>query len=418
MLKVEDLVDKDTILHHTVTRTEAPKAVSSDKSVLAPARFLAREIGGRAPGSPGERSASRFVERELKALGLEAELQRFRTTATTAWSELLVHVILITGVLLFPLDYRISYVLVFIGFIFFLLEQFGRSPLSWLQPHRKSENVMAKISGRNDPKRTLVIAAHVDSPRSAFYYRPGLIRFFRAFTLLDIFCMSLLFMIFSLTFGGSILKMEADKLNLLWKIGLIFLIVPFLSLIGLTQRAFSGKPIRGANDNASGVAVLLELARVYSRRRPQNLDIWFVATGAADAGGTGIKRLLSRNRRGLKGAFFVILDKVGYGLPVCYRKEGVLFPFRANRKLTSIVKDIYQVHPHYAGGFKRNGLYRGEGFQLLSRGKKALTLSAREKPGCPRFWRWHEDDLENLDPRCMRLTLDLVRSMIDKLDKE
>jgi len=412
------LVEKDTILHHTVTRSEASKATISDKSIVAPARFLAREIGGRAPGSPGERSASRFMERELKALGLEPELQRFRTPVTTAWSELLVRLLFITGVLLFPLANRFSYVSIFFAFIFFLLEQFGRSPFGWLQVHRKSENVIAQIKARENSKKTLVVAAHVDSPRSAFYYRPGLVKFLRIFSILDIACMSFLFMLFTFTFAGAILKMEAEKLNLFWKIGLIPLIVPSLALIGLAQKAFAGKPIAGANDNASGAAVLLELARVYSRRRPQNLDIWFVATGAADAGGIGIKRLLGRNRRQLRGAFFVILDKVGSGLPVCYRKEGGLFPFKANRKLISVVKEIFQVHPHYDAGFKRNGLDRGEGFQLLSRGKKAITLTSRNKGGCPQFWRWYEDDLDNLDPKCMRLTLDLIRALVDKLDKE
>jgi Peptidase family M28 len=415
---VEDLVEEDTILHHKVTRSEAPKAVISEKSIVAPARFLAREIGGRAPGSPGERSASRFVERELKAMGLDPELQRFRTSITTAWSEMLVHFIVIVGVLIFPLMSGLAYALILIGFLFFLLEEFGRSPFSWLQSFAHSENVVARVAARETPQKKLVIVAHVDSPRSAFYYRPSLARFFRIFTVLDIVCMSLLFMLFTFCFGGFILKMEASSLDLLWKIGLVPLVIPFLTLVALSHKAFAGKPIPGANDNASGVGVLIELARAYSRRRPQNLEIWFVATGAADAGGTGIKRLLSKNRGQLRGAYYVILDKVGVGLPVCFRKEGVLFPFRANRKLTSVLKEIFNVHPHHSDGFKRNGLYRDEAFQLLSRGKRAITLSTREKSGCPPNWRWPEDNLDGIDPRSMRLTFDLVRAMVDNLDNE
>ncbi len=412
------MVEEDTILHHKVTRSEAPKAVVSEKSIIAPARFLSREIGGRAPGSPGERSASRYVEREFKGMGLDPELQRFRTPVTTAWSELLVHFILIIGVIIFSLFSILAYVLIFFGFVFFLLEEFGRSPFAWLQSFAKSENVVTRVSAREKASRKLVIVAHVDSPRSALYYQPELARFYRIFTIIDFICMAFLFMLFTFSFGGFILKMEASALNLFWKIGLIPLVVPLVALIALAQKAFAGKPIPGANDNASGVAVLLELARTYSRRHPQNLELWLVATGAADAGGMGIKRLLSKNRRQLRGSYYIVLDKVGSGLPVCFKKEGVIFPFRANRKLTSVVKEVFKVHPHYANGFKKNRLYRSESVQLLSRGKKAITIGTCEKRGCPPNWRWRKDDLDNIDPRSMRLTLDLVRSMVDALDKE
>lgn len=412
------MVEKDPpILHHTVTRSEAPKPGSSEKSILAPARFLSREIGGRAPGSPGERSASRYVEREFKALRLATEVQRFRTPVTTAWSEALAHFTFIAGVLLFPLARGFSYALVFFGFILLLLEDFGRSPFAWLQPHKHSENVIARIDARNEPVKTVVLVAHADSPRSAFYYRPGLVKVYRIFGILDFLCIALLFMLFTFIFAGSLLKMESDQLNLLWKIGLVPLLVPLMTLIGLSHKALFGKAIPGANDNASGIAVLMELARTYSRRRPQNIDLWMVSTGAADAGGVGIRRLLRYNRGQLKDAYFVVLDKVGYGLPVCFRKEGPIFPFRASRKLTSLTKKILDVHPHFSAGFKKNALYRGEGFQLLSRGKKAITISSREKSGHPRYWRWRDDKLDNLDPRCMRLCMDLVRAMIDVIDR-
>lgn len=412
------MVKGDAILHHRVARSETAKAAASDKSIVAPARFLAREVGARAPASPGERSASRFVEREFKAMGVDAELQRFRTPVTTAWSQMTIHLIFVLGVLLFPLTWRLGYVLVFLGFIGFLMEEFGRSPLSWLQSFRKSENVLARLPARGEARKKLVIVAHIDSPRSAFYYQPKLVRFFRAFTVLDFVCMSLLFMVFTFSFGGSILNMESSTLDFFWRLALIPLIIPLLALFALAHKAFYGKPTPGANNNASGVAVLLELGRTYARRRPQNIELWLATTGSADAGGTGIRRLLGRNRSELRGAYYIVLDNVGNGLPVCFKKEGRIFSFHANRKLLAIVREVFKVHPHYGSGFKRNGLYRNETLQLLSRGKKAITLSTRDAKGPPPNWKWKKDDLDGLDPRSMRLTLDLIRSIVDKLDQE
>jgi hypothetical protein len=414
----ESVEKREPILHHTVTRGEGPKTGQRERGILWPARHLARDIGPRPPGSPAERSAARFVEKELKALGLVVETQRFKAPSTTAWSEFFVHLTLVVGVLIFPISSHFSYALIFLGFIFFLMEEYGRGPFSWLQPRRQSENVVARIKPMRNPRKTLVVMAHTDSPRSAFYYRPGMVRFFRTTLLLDFICQACLFMLFTVSYGGYLLDMEQDKLGLLWRLGLILLVIPILALIGLFAKAALGKATPGGNDNGSGVAVLLELARVYSRRQPHNIDLWLVSTGASDAAGLGARRFVRDNRRELKGAFYIILDQVGRGFPVCYRREGRLIPFRANRYLTSLARNLSEVHAHYSAGFRRNNLYISEGFQLLSRGRKAVTVSSREKSRYPRYWRLYNDDYDNLDPRSLRLTLDFVQSMVDEVDRQ
>jgi Peptidase family M28 len=407
----------EPILHHTVTRKGGPKDKQGEKGIILPAKHLTKDIGPRPPGSAGERSAARFIEKEFKSLDLEAETQRFKTPVTTAWSEFTIHLMMIVGVLVFPLSSHLSIGLIVISFFLFLLEEYGRSPFTWLQPHRQSGNIVTSISPTRENLLTLVIVAHTDSPRSAFFYHPGLVRFFRTFLLLDVICQAGLFMLFIFIYGGHLLKMQQDKLTFLWHIGLLLLIVPLLAAIALLYKASSGKATPGGNDNASGVAVLLELARVFSRRHPLNIELWLVGTGASDAAGMGIRRLLRDNRKKLRGAYFMVLDQVGTGLPVCYRREGRLITFRANRRLSSLAKDASRSHAHYSAGFRRNNLYISEGFQLLSRGKKALSISTREKSRYPRNWRWPGDDYDNLDPRSIRLTFDFVRAMVDSLDR-
>ncbi len=407
----------EPILHHTVTRKGGSKDRQGEKGIIWPAKHLTRDVGPRPPGSPGERSAARFIEKEFNSLGFRAETQRFKTPVTTVWSEFAIHMIMIVGVLLFPLSRHLSIGLIVIGFFLFLLEEFGRSPFTWLQPHRQSGNVVTSIDPIRENLQTLVVVAHTDSPRSAFFYHPGLAHLFRTFLLLDVICQAGLFMLFIFTYGGSLLKMDQDTLTFLWHIGLLILIIPFLALIALFSKAVWGKATPGGNDNASGISVLLELARVYSRRHPLNLELWLVGTGACDVAGMGIRRLLRENRKKLKGAYFIILDQVGAGIPVCYRREGRLITFRANRHLSSLAKEVSRSHAHYNAGFRRNNLYISEGFQLLSRGKKAITISTREKSRYPRNWKWLGDDYDNLDPRSLRLTFDFVRAMVDTLDR-
>jgi hypothetical protein len=131
----------------------------------------------------------------------------------------------------------------------------------------------------------------------------------------------------------------------------------------------------------------------------------------------GLKRLTSKYRRDLRGAYFIVLDQVGRGFPVCYRREGRLIPFRGNRRLLSLSRRISDIHAHYGVAFKRNYLYISEGYQLLSRGKRALTISSREQSRYPRYWRWQKDDYSNIDPRTLRLTADFVQAVVDNIDR-
>lgn len=409
--------DSDNILHHTVSSGESSGGGRQrEKGITWPARYLAREIGPRAPGSNGERSAARFVEKEMRSLGAEAEALNLHTPATTAWSEMLVHLIVLVGVILYPANSHVSFALVFLGFFLFLLEYYGRSPFNWLQPHRRSQNVIARLRPGREGRRTLVIIAHMDSPRTAFYRRPGLILTVRAAFLLDFACMAALFMLFSIAYAGHLLSMEEETLTLLWHLGLAIAPVPAAVSFALLIKA-AGVSTPGGNDNASGIAVLLELARAYTRRRPLFTDLWLVATSGADAGGAGIKKLLWQYRRELKGAYFIVMDGVGRGFPVCYRREGRLFPFRANRKLVDAVKRVNDVHAHYSAGFRRNNLYLGEGFQLISRGRRAITVSSREESRYPRYWRCVKDDYDNIDVRSLRLSLDFMIALIDNIDR-
>ena len=407
----------DSTLRYTVTKMGRSRGRPGEGGIVWPARHLSKNIGPRPPGSQAERSASHYFAKELKALGFAPEAQRFKTPSTTAWSEFFVHLITIVGVLTFPVFTHLSFILVLLGFFLFLLEQYGRSPFSWLQRHHPSENIICKINPLRDRHRVVVIAAHIDSPRSAFYYRPGIVNFFRISFLLDFFCHAGLFMLFTFAYGGYLLNMDQDILNFLWLIGLALTLIPFLSMIALFCKATLGKATPGGNDNASGVAVLLELARLFSHRLPIHTEVWLVSTGASDAGCLGIRRLMRENRSQLRGAYFIILDQVGRGFPVCYRREGRLIPFRPNRILLSAAKDVSKNQTPYHAGFIRNNLYISEGFQLLSRGKKALTVSSRDKSRYPLYWRWEKDGYQNVDPRSLRLTFDFIRALIDNLDR-
>lgn len=408
--------DKDGMLQHTITTSEGLRSKRREKGILWPVRYLAREIGPRVPGSKGEKKAARFVERELKELGFAVETQSFRVPSTIVWSKILAHLLLVTGVLVFPVHHHLSYALVFAGFFSFLLEGYGCSPFAWMAPHRQSENVIARVAPSREPAVKLVLVAHLDSHYSAFYYRPEMVRFYRFFRGTDYACQVALFVLFTLAYGGYLLSMEPQKLELLWRIGLIIAVPPFLALLALFSKAVSDRASPGGNHNASGVALLLELARAYSRHQPHEAELWFAFTGASEINGRGVRKLVRSHRRELQDAYFIVLEGLGRGFPACRRKEGHLLGFRADRRLVNLAREIISSYTHYSGGLTKNRLHQGEAFHLLSRGYRAMSVCGQEESPLPRFWRWDKDDHTNVDPRNLRLALDFVRTLVDAVD--
>ena len=408
--------DSESILQHTITSpgTDAMRRV--EKGIIGSVRHLSRDIGARTAGSKGERRAARFVERELEGMGLAVETQRFRAPATTAWSEALSHLVTVAGVLLFPVNTVLSYALVFLGFLFFLLEGFGRSPLAWASPRIQSENVIARISPAREAETKLVLVAHLDSPRSAFYHRPGLAAMLRFLYLVDATCQAALFMLFTVAFGGWLLSMERGRLDFLWYTGLMVAVPPFLAMLALFSKAIAGRDTPGGNLNASGVAVLLELSRICSRHPLYKAELWFAFTGASEVAALGVRKLVRRYRSRLRNAYFIVLEGVGRGFPACCRREGRLIPFRANRRLLALAKRTSQNYIHHGNGLVANNLYLGEGYHLISRGHRAVTLCSREDSPLPRYWHWVKDDHLHVDSRRLRTSLDFLRALVDAVD--
>lgn len=408
--------EKDGILQHTVSASQESRSRLWEKGIAWPARHLAADIGPRPPGSKGEKRAARYVQRELEELGYQVEVDDFRTPVTTAWGKTLDRLLLVIGVIIFPVNEHLSYALVFAGFIAFLLERYGRCPFSWLAPGGRSSNVVVRSSPAREPEVRLVLLAHLDSPKSAFYYRPALVSLYRPFRIADTAAQGALFIFFTLAYGGHLLSMDSSKLDFIWRAGLAFSVIPFLSMLALFSKALSDRTSPGGNHNGSGVALLLELARSYSRHRPHSAELWFAFTGASEANGRGARMLVRQHRRELRGAYFLVIEGVGRGFPTCRVKEGPFPGFHADRRLLKLANRIIESYAHYSGGMSSNRLCSGEAFQLLSRGHRAMTVTGKEESTIPRFWRWEGDDQTNVDPRNLRLALDFIRALLDAAD--
>lgn len=101
--------------------------------------------------------------------------------------------------------------------------------------------------------------------------------------------------------------------------------------IALSVQAALSKTVPGANDNASGVAGLIELTRRLSADPIPGLEVIVLSPGGEEAGGVGIAAWLKQEAGKLDPTttLFVGLDSIGSGEPVVSVRESITGRYRA-----------------------------------------------------------------------------------------
>jgi Zn-dependent M28 family amino/carboxypeptidase len=86
--------------------------------------------------------------------------------------------------------------------------------------------------------------------------------------------------------------------------------------------------VPGANDNASGVAGVLELVGRLARERPDGLEVVALFPGCEESGMGGMAAWLGSQELDPERTLVIGLDTVGSGEPVVLEAEGGLWPVR------------------------------------------------------------------------------------------
>src|SRR5262249_585630 len=135
----------------------------------------------------------------------------------------------------------------------------------------------------------------------------------------------------------------------------------------------SGELTRGASDNASGVAVLLDLAQRFTHDRRADADVWLVATGSKETWLSGMRRLLATHRFGKANTQFLNIDHVGSDELHYVTSEGMLMTFASNRDMTAAARA--EAEAHHAAPLVWQGL-PSDAFLPLVRGYRAMSITA------------------------------------------
>lgn len=143
-------------------------------------------------------------------------------------------------------------------------------------------------------------------------------------------------------------------------------------------------------------------------------EIWFVATGADDAGGCGMKALLDVFGDDLEDALIINIENVGAGTVGFVTEEGMGRVLRADRRLLTQAKRTARESGLAIKAGSRRGLMTSA-TPALARRFRAMTVMAFDINGRVPNWRWRTDTVDNISANTIEQATEFVTALVRDL---
>ncbi len=371
----------------------------------------------RASGTANERKAARHINQLMRNLGLVASMDEFRTQKRMTWELVSILAFFLIEALFFFTNPIPALIFGLVGIILF----WGHfttlfKPLAPLFKISKSHNVVGKLLNP-DAAFKIIFTAHYDTARSGPMWNPKTVSSFR-FNFLAGF-----FMLFAMQVVAAlkIFSIEFTALNIIFIIGGIYVLAQIIILLHAGLR---GALVQGASDNASGVAVMMNLAAELKEKPHPDVEFWFVATGSEEVGALGMADFMKTYGEDLESenTYFINFDNIGSGNLHYYTGEGMLNLFRFSKDLIASAKKATQQKPFKSITPAKYTLAYTDAIVPASRGWQSILLLATDDHGRIPNWHWPTDVLENIDFTIPQLasdfTLELLRNLTTILEQK
>lgn len=372
-------------------------------------KHLVLSIGPRGATTENERRAAMYIERILRASGLAVWTQEFPSIPSPSYSYILIYTLCIIGTFLCFLDFVMGAVIVITAYTFYVLENIFLLPivtqlLSFIFGYR-SKNVIGLLKSDEVPRIRVVLIAHYDTAKASSIFKPEKIKNIKSIV-------RTCFTSFTLIVVLSIINIfiESYALSML----IVFAGIPiYIELHGLIESELKHNYVVGANDNASGVAVLLALAEYLGRSKPMDSEIWFIATGAKEVNTLGITNFVEKYRDILNSAYIINFDSLGKGELHYVLCEGILKKYclkqRALKEVADKVGREIGIRP------REHQLLLTDSSILLKNDYEALTLMGLSEYNLPMDYHWYTDTLIGIKISNLRKAIEFTIAVIDEL---
>jgi hypothetical protein len=367
----------------------------------------------RTSSSENEFRAAKHIYQLMRSLGLVVNVDAFKSQKRYAWELSSITSFFLIQVFLYFFHPLASMIVGLTGFILFWGHFTTRfKPLSFLFRFSKSHNVIGRSQNFDAPYK-IIFTAHYDTARSGPLWNPKNVKKFRFNFLLGLFVIIALQVLSVLNYF-EISNMISVILVALFGVHILG------QIIVLLYSGITGQPVQGASDNASGVAVMLDLATRLKEQSFPEIEFWYVATGSEEVGAIGMANFLKTysDEFEKKNTFFINFDNVGSGNLHYYLGEGMLNFYKFSPRLIAAAQKIAEKKKYKSVTPSKYKLAYTDAIVPASRGFKSILFLATDDNNQIPNWHWFTDTIENINYDVPKLTSDFCMEMIHTLHQD
>jgi len=351
----------------------------------------------------------------LDKLDLSPRLQPF-TSGISQWRPYALAVALaLLAVAIYPIGGRVTAViaaaLVAAVLVSALLEMnFTPNPLRWALPKGRSQNVIAVVPPTGEVRRQAILVGHLDTHRTPFLF--GSTARLRVFGVLSPLGFGGMAVLGGLFVAGAVWQEPVPYYASLAPTAVLLVILPLLVQPDFTPY----NP--GANDNATGAALVLALAERLGEAPLANTEVWTVNTGCEEVGCYGADAFLRGHRERLHGACFIPIDSVGGpGSGPCYiTREGMTKRYHSDPGLVALAEGIAARRPELGAYAKAISVGFTEGAIGIKHGLPTITFVNLRPDGVLPYWHRPDDTAENIDADVLARSEEFIWELLQGID--
>ena len=300
----------------------------------------------RLAGTKSLINARDIIYRELNSIVPNANIEEFSCrnelkTVLRFWG--IIFIGLIIAIAFFWIDFFwISMICALTLILLNILAQgsIGRKQVFHLFKNRgsiKGYNIDGNISALEKEKKILVLGAHYDSKSSPSYLKKNEPIMIGSALLVNVAVIVL-----------GILRFFISYTFLWWFIYILWIgsAIEFVSVIIYTMLYQVLNESPGVNDNGSGVAVILELAEIFSKKPLKYLTLAFSLFDAEEIGLQGSSAYVNFNYHKLqkRNAWMINFDEIAGGLPIKVILKGGFPTINYGKELAPIFQKVIQTN--------------------------------------------------------------------------
>ncbi len=307
----------------------------------------------RKASTEGERKSLNYIQKQLDKKGISNSLEPFFWSPSMSILMKLGFLILMSFVLIYQvllvLPTLLWVILILDGSLLIILF-FGSKVLLdmtriiYLGKKRESENLIAKIDSRSNSQKkpVIIFSAHYDSISTKYSMKTTKILYGSAALLL----LTYLFLTIVLALWGLLNLLFLTKFNyiflILRTISFTIGIIVIVEIILILFNKRTNESL-GSIDNASGTAILIELASLFKDNSLENLNLIFLWCGAEEWGLWGSKQFCAKRFDELNAtydldkSYNINIDMVGTYIGLV-DKTGII----KKRKMNEFLNDVLE----------------------------------------------------------------------------